>query len=290
MRRGEAEALRWRSLPRSQPLPAGRPGGGSLRRHGLLLLPPQEAGPGRPAAAAASGGGGGSRPGRGGRRGEGAAVQLGPASQGTAPAVAPQPPTPRPRAAAAGVSAVLAGSAWPSSAARGLRGCSRGRAPAAAGHGWGGGGGLLPGGSSHTPPVPLLRLGRCSSVRLFLKKKKKVFSLRILPGSLKLCKRRGRHAGSGGRRLCQHRSPVRLRPRGGRAGRGQLTLRARAGGRGGGGGRQLGCGSRRGWRVYACRPSGFLIPRGVPWPCASPERTDAVALAGSRSAVCAGVG
>lgn len=155
--------------------------------------------------------------------------------------------------------------------------------------GGGVGGACSPAGARTHPPYRCY--GSVGAVQcVYLKKKKKVFSLRILPGSLKLCKRRGRHAGSGGRRLCQHRSPVRLRPRGGRAGRGQLTLRARAGGRGRGGGRQLGCGSRRGWRVYACRPSGFLIPRGVPWPCASPERTDAVALAGSRSAVCAGVG
>lgn len=45
------------------------------RRHGLLLLQAQEAGAGRAAAR--------SQPGAGGRRGEGAAVQLGPASQGT---------------------------------------------------------------------------------------------------------------------------------------------------------------------------------------------------------------
>lgn len=67
--------LRWRAFPVS---PRGSAGRRRRReqRHGLLLLPPQEA-----AAAAA---GGGSRPGSGGRRGEGAAVQLGPASQGTA--------------------------------------------------------------------------------------------------------------------------------------------------------------------------------------------------------------
>lgn len=78
----------------ARPLPAGRAGrcqrarGGAVvarggfrlpgrrrRRHGLLLLQAQEAGAGRAAAR--------SQPGAGGRRGEGAAVQLGPASQGT---------------------------------------------------------------------------------------------------------------------------------------------------------------------------------------------------------------